>query len=115
MRLSGDGPASWTCYLMVARPRTVAGKTWRSLPGAYVVRQDRDARIGGKPLSLMRAAVRDYSDPSDLVCDPFAGYGTTGIAAAQMGRRFVGAECDPAAHAEAVARMERAARQAVLL
>src|SRR5436305_1754988 len=34
--------------------------------------------------------------PGDLVLDPFAGAGTTGVAALGMGRRFVGIELSPA-------------------
>ena len=115
VRLSGDGPASWTCYLMVARPRTKAAMNWRALPGAYVMPQDRGARIGGKPLSLMRAVIRDYSNEGDLVCDPCAGYGTTLIAAAQMQRRAIGSEMDADAYAEACARIDAASRQGALL
>lgn len=50
----------------------------------------------GKPSWLMRALVRDYSLPSDLVCDPMAGWGSTLRAALDEGRRAIGAEIDPA-------------------
>jgi len=113
IRLAGDGPSSWTVWAMVARPRRLPFSKWGTLPGAYVSTVGRDERVsnggGGrsKPLDLMRALVRDYSRPGDLICDPCAGYGTTGVAALGMGRRFVGAECDPAAHAEGMARLSR--------
>jgi DNA modification methylase len=45
-----------------------------------------------KPLSLMLDLVADFADPGDLVLDPFAGSGTTGVACRQLGRRFVGWE-----------------------
>lgn len=116
-RLSGDGPSSEAIYAMVARPKTRAMQKWGTLPGFYLTRQASGnppagaARRGGggrgKPLDLMRALVRDYSRPGDLICDPCAGYATTGIAALSMGRRFIGAECDPAAHAEGLARLSR--------
>ena len=48
--------------------------------------------VGSKPVWLMRALIRDYSEPGDLVCDPFAGFGTTLLAAAIEGRRSVGCE-----------------------
>ena len=32
------------------------------------------------------------SDPGDLVCDPFAGSGTTGVVSLKLGRQFVGIE-----------------------
>lgn len=59
-----------------------------------------------KPLALMEALIRDFTDPGDLVCDPFAGHGTTGIAAVRLGRRFIGWERDPEYFDEALRRLE---------
>ncbi len=42
-----------------------------------------------------RHLIRYYSEPGDLVLDPFLGSGTTGVAAIQTGRRFAGIEIDP--------------------
>lgn len=64
-----------------------------------------------KPLGLMEALIRDFTDPNDLVCDPFAGSGTTGVAALRLGRRFVGWERDPRYHAVATKRLSRAREQ----
>lgn len=36
------------------------------------------------------------TNPGDLVLDPFAGSGTTGVACLRLGRRFIGIEKDPA-------------------
>jgi site-specific DNA-methyltransferase (adenine-specific) len=47
-----------------------------------------------KPLPLMRALVTDFSLPGELVCDPYAGSGTTGVACRMLGRRFIGWESD---------------------
>jgi site-specific DNA-methyltransferase (adenine-specific) len=96
VRLQGDGPSSWTCWLVVARPRTKAMAKWGTLPGAYLrgAGDVRSGRRGGKYEGTMRAIVRDYSRPGDLVLDTHAGEGTTGIAAIQEGRRFVGAELE---------------------
>ena len=108
-RLIGDGPASWAVYLMVARPRTRTMATWGCLPGMYEgPTVKKGGVIGAKPLGLMQAIVRDYSRPGDLVCDPFAGSGTTGIAALAEARRFVGAEKDERHHKIAAKRLENA-------
>jgi hypothetical protein len=115
-RLTGDGPSSWAVYLIVAR--TKAAHKWGTLPGAYVVSPEHErgaARIGGKPLPLMQQIVRDYSRPGMLVADPCAGHATTLVAALQAGRRVWGAECDPAAHAAAMARLERVTAQPQLI
>lgn len=45
-----------------------------------------------KPLELILRCLRASTKPGDLVLDPFAGSSTTGVAALQLGRRFVGCE-----------------------
>lgn len=42
-----------------------------------------------KPLDLVRPFVAVHTDPDDLVVDPFAGSGTTGAAAKELGRRWL--------------------------
>jgi hypothetical protein len=107
VRLTGDGPGSWSVYAVVARPRSAEFVKWGALPGAYVVAPDRSAQnrgetvMGGKPIRLMQALVRDYTRHGDLVCDPCAGAGTTLRAALSLGRMAVGAEIDPKTHAKA--------------
>lgn len=58
-----------------------------------------------KPLSLMREIVEDFTDPGDLILDPFAGSGTTGVAAIQLGRRFIGWELSEEYHTIATRRL----------
>lgn len=48
-----------------------------------------------KPLQLMMKLVEQFTDPDDLVFDPFCGSGTTGVACLRLGRRFLGIEIDP--------------------
>jgi site-specific DNA-methyltransferase (adenine-specific) len=103
VRLAGDGPSSWAVYANVARPRSLS--KWGTTPGAYVGGQGERAHIGGKPLWLMRALIRDYTKPGDLIVDPCAGAATTLIAAAMEGRRAIGAEQDPETHAKAMRRI----------
>jgi hypothetical protein len=116
VRLAGDGPSSWTCCIIVARPRTGNDRNgrpyskWGTLPGAYLHTSDRPSHIGGKPLALMEALVRDYSRPGDLVCDPCAGYGTTLAAALRQGRRAIGSEMDPETHARGLEYLDRNGR-----
>ena len=62
-----------------------------------------DARIGDrfhewqKPLELIERLVRNSSKPGDFIFDPFAGSGTTILAAAKLGRRVIGCDNNPAA------------------
>lgn len=47
-----------------------------------------------KPEALVAWYLRTYTRPGDLVLDPTAGSGTTGVAAKRLGRRFLGFETD---------------------
>ncbi len=58
-----------------------------------------------KPLNVLRELVR-ICPPGGLVLDPFAGSGTTGLAALAEGRRFAGCEITP--HYAALARQRLA-------
>ena len=94
-RLCGDGPTCNCDYLMIARRRTRDCMDG-ARPGWYLAKTPRGAGIvGTKPIDVMRALVRDYSRPGDLVVDPFAGSGTTALACAIEGRRCITSEQDP--------------------
>lgn len=105
VRLCGDGPSNWTCWVIVSRPRK-GFPPWGTLPGSYVGKPEHMEIVGGKPLWLMRSLIRDYTKPGDLVCDPCAGMATTLLAAAIEGRRAIGAEIDPTTFRKAKARLE---------
>lgn len=108
VRLAGDGPSSWAVYAIAGRPRTPEFATWGTLPGAYVGPAQPGAGRGrGKPQWLMNALVRDYSRPSDVIVDPFTGWGSTLAAAVGNGRTAIGAEIDCDAVTEATRRLGR--------
>jgi site-specific DNA-methyltransferase (adenine-specific) len=48
-----------------------------------------------KPVALMEYLIRTYTNAGDTVLDNCMGSGTTGVAALQSGRRFIGIERDP--------------------
>ena len=58
-----------------------------------------------KPVELPAYFIEQSSEPDDLVLDPFLGNGATAIAAAQLGRRFVGMELDREYYEQACARL----------
>lgn len=58
-----------------------------------------------KPVGLILHMMEKFSDPGQLVFDPFAGSGTTAIAAIQSGRRWTCIECDPGYFEKAIARV----------
>jgi DNA modification methylase len=48
-----------------------------------------------KPVELMAHFIALHSEPGDIVLDPFAGSGTTLVAAKQLGRKYIGIEINP--------------------
>lgn len=77
-RWEGGGKhAVWTCPIVMNRSH-----------------KDPRLHTTQKPLALMGTLVQLFSEPGELVCDPFAGSGTTGVAATKLGRRFLGWEID---------------------
>lgn len=116
VRMSGDGPSAWTCWIVVARPRGEPYSKWGTLPGAYVQPQERGKSVvGGKPMLSMSALVRDYSRRGDLIVDPFCGGGTTIAAAKQLGRRALGIDCSLLHAHQSAARAKRTREQLSLL
>lgn len=63
-----------------------------------------------KPIPLMRWCLGFLPD-ADTILDPFMGSGTTGVACAKMGRKFIGIELDPGYFDIACKRIEDAYKQ----
>jgi site-specific DNA-methyltransferase (adenine-specific) len=63
-----------------------------------------------KPVSLMEWCL-GFVPKAQTILDPFMGSGTTGVAAVQMGRRFIGIEREPKYFDIACKRIEQAQRQ----
>lgn len=68
-----------------------------------------------KPVELMAHYIENSSSPGDLVTDPFMGSGTTGVACAKLGRRFIGVEIDPGHFEAACERISKTRPQGNLL
>lgn len=64
-----------------------------------------------KPLKLMNWVVEKYTKAAASVSDSYMGSGTTGVACANLGRRFIGIERDPKYFDVACERIDNAYRQ----
>jgi site-specific DNA-methyltransferase (adenine-specific) len=97
----GEGQSKWNG----------GGKT-----GVYThVKRHTGSHPTEKPLRLMRDLIRDFSNPGDLIFDPFMGSGSTGVAALELGRRFIGAEMNDDYFAIACQRIEAASKVVSIL
>jgi len=114
-QFTGDRPAVWGEAIVCCHPK--GRKRWNGggKQGLYSVptaidrdRSGLDARIHTtqKPVALMEDLIRDFTNPGETILDPFAGGGTTGVAAIRLGRSFVGYERDAEMHAKAMVRLQ---------
>lgn len=67
-----------------------------------------------KSVQVMKWSIDQLPERAETICDPFLGSGTTGVAAVQMQRTFVGIEADRVFFDIACRRIEDAQRQGQL-
>lgn len=68
-----------------------------------------------KPIQYMQKLVEKITQSGETIFDPFMGSGTTGVAALQLGRNFIGCEIDPDYFKIAEKRIYDASLQDVLI
>lgn len=124
-QLSGDRPAQG--YESIAAGWCGAGKSvWNGggKRGVFTYgKHDAGCGHGGrvnehptqKPISLMTELVSLFSDPNQIILDPFMGSGSTGVACHNMARNFIGVESDQKYFDIACRRIEDAQRQGRLI
>lgn len=81
---------------------------------AIAPEQERFGHSCPKPVGYGKWLIKRLSHDGASIVDPFLGSGTTGVAAVQMGRPFVGIELDPTYFDTACKRIEDAQRQSDL-
>jgi DNA modification methylase len=84
---SGNGKADSVVVKDTRNKRSVWTVTTRGFKGAH---------FATFPPTLIEPCILAGSKPGDLVLDPFAGSGTTGVVSLQHGRSFLGIELNPA-------------------
>lgn len=78
---------------------------WWYFPVVARLHRERSGYPTQKPQALLERIVLASSNPGDLVADFFCGSGTTCLAAARLGRRFIGSDIAPRAIQTARARL----------
>lgn len=107
-QLTGDRPSAGFEALVIAH--APGRKRWngkgRSAVWTHCIERTDRSHPTQKPLPLMLELVELFTDPGEVVLDPFTGSGTTGVACLRLGRRFIGIEKDPKYVALARERLE---------
>lgn len=96
---------AWYCHAgKPPLPERAERDVW-AMPGIPRTGYQRN-HVSEKPVHLMARSI-SLCCPAGVILDPFAGSGSTGVAALQAGHSFVGIESDPAAFNVMVSRIGR--------
>lgn len=95
-----DGFQQWEPILVYGRAKKLVPGDWIDCP--ISVQAETGDHPCPKPLRLWKRLISTFTEPGDLILDPFLGSGTTTRAALDLGRRCIGIEleerhCDTAA------------------
>lgn len=114
-RIDGTAPSPRSETIFVARPRRRMRAPEARYRRGWYHGPSRPGRvagvIGAKPVWLLEQVLGDYSEPGDLIVDPFAGGGSTLRAALNMGRSCIGAEVHAPTYRKAKALLDAALAQ----
>lgn len=95
-QISADRPGQgWESIAYMHRDDVKPSWNGGGKAGNYITTvQQGEGHPTAKPLSMLSDWVRNFTQPGDLVLDPFAGSGTTLRAAVDEGRKAIGVELD---------------------
>ena len=83
-------------YLLILQKPPIGARTWRdhAIPSRWPEKVDRRVHPHIKPVGLISRLIAAVTEPGDLVIDPAAGSFVVMRAARQLGRNFVGCDCE---------------------
>ena len=109
-------PNKWyqqTCefvlFMRKGKAFMIADPSSKSLQSIF--QRDESDHPTEKPAELCELYVSNSARRGETVLDPFMGSGTTGVACARLGRKFIGIEIEPRFFDTACRRIETATRQ----
>jgi site-specific DNA-methyltransferase (adenine-specific) len=82
----------FTLFMKKGKAFTIRTPSSKNLVSLF--QRDESEHPTEKPVELMSIYIGNSTSPGQTILDPFMGSGTTGVACAKMGRRFIGIELD---------------------
>ena len=101
----------------VSKWQNVASPVWmdstpsETLPYRSAREHDAARHIAPLQLEVIRRGIELWTNPGDIVLSPFAGIGSEGFVALQMGRKFIGAELKASYYQQAARNLAAAKRE----
>ncbi|MBM3618828.1 MAG: site-specific DNA-methyltransferase [Alphaproteobacteria bacterium] len=112
MKLGSDFRPQHEIILVLEKGKPVyRRKDFADVQTFATVQHTADTHPHEKPLGLMKGLIAHSSQAGETILDPFMGSGSTGVAAAMMGRKFIGIELDEKYFDLACRRIEAAHKQ----
>lgn len=112
--MAGNFILQYHSLFITAPPLEKTTDLWEDirLPGeGYFYKEKRYGHPGETPLKLIKRVLMKFTQPYDMVLDPFSGTGTTAIACQQMRRRHLGIEKVERWHRVALSRLKESRLQ----
>lgn len=103
-----DGPQPLYKGYIDPNKGTQLQQTWSDIANITATSKESVSFETQKPVQLLERIIRLCSNEDGLVLDPYSGSGTTGVAAIQLLRRFIGTEVSPDTAKLANKRLEKA-------
>jgi DNA modification methylase len=82
------------CELIWTNLKKKTTKKYIVIQQGFVAEEKERFHPTQKPVKLMTSIIEDYTNEGDVVLDPYMGSGSTGVACAKLGRKFIGIEID---------------------
>ncbi len=87
-----DCELAWTSFKSAVR---IIKWKWQGMLQENMGNKEDRVHPTQKPVGVMKWILERYSNPDDLILDPFCGSGSTCVAAKMLGRRFIGIDISP--------------------
>ena len=82
-------------YILFAKQKGSERKLTNCVPDVLSFKRERSSTHSAeKPTELLRLLIEQSTKPGEIVLDPFLGSGSTGVAAKELDRQFIGFELE---------------------